>query len=223
MTDRPSGPDAGAAAPDVLDAAERRKVDPGDDARFYDQPRFVVHVDDGFVERLRSLYADLLSPGDRVFDAMSAWTSHLPGTAFDRVVGHGMNAAELEANDRLDEWFVRNLNEDQRLPLETGAFDAVLCAVSVQYLQYPGAVFAEFGRVLAPGGVVVVSFSNRMFPTKAVRAWREATMDGRADLVAEYVRAAGVFEEPELVTDRPERDPFYAVVARRDGTPWADR
>jgi SAM-dependent methyltransferase len=214
MTDpggsRPDAPDEA-----VLSPADRRKVDEGDDATFYREPRFVVHVDDAFVARLTALYDELLSPGDRVFDAMSSWTSHLPDTDFERVVGHGMNAEELSANDRLGEWFVRNLNEDHSLPLETGSFDAVLCAVSVQYLQRPAGVFAEFSRVLAPGGVLVVSFSNRMFPTKAVRAWREATMDGRAKLVDRYVGAAGGFGRPERVVDHPGTDPFYAVVARR--------
>ncbi len=209
-TDHPEPPGGS-----VLSDDERRKVDGRDDDLFYSQPRFVVHVEDAFVTRLTELYDEVLPDGARVFDAMSAWTSHLPGTDFERVVGHGMNSEELAANDRLDEWFVQNLNERQRLPLETASFDAVLCAVSVQYLQYPAAVFAEFGRVLAPEGVLVVSFSNRMFPTKAVRAWRTATMTGRAALVEEYVDVAGGFEPPERVTDRPDTDPFYAVLAHR--------
>jgi len=200
----------------VLSAAERRRFDERPDATFYDSPRFVTHADDAFLARVTDLYADVLDPGDRVLDAMSSWVSHLPGEPSEyEVVGHGLNAEELAANDRLDEWFVQDFNADRSLPLATGGFDAVCCAVSVQYLQYPGAVFAEFARVLAPGGVLIVSFSNRMFPTKAIRAWREASMEGRADLVCRYVDAAGGFGEPTVVRDRPGRDPFYAVVARR--------
>ncbi len=140
--------------------------------------------------------------------------SHLPATDFERVVGHGLNEAELAANDRLDEFVVRDLNAERSLPFADGAFDAVCCALSVQYLQYPGAVFAEFARVLAPGGAVVVSFSNRMFPTKAVRAWRTASMDERADLVERYVTAGGFAVENRLA-ERPAGDPFYAVVGRK--------
>jgi hypothetical protein len=70
--------------------------------------------------------------------------------------------------------------------------------------------------VLTPGGVLVVSFSNRMFPTKAIRAWRERDMDGRADLVASYIESTGQFDKPATIAERPEQDPFYAVVARRD-------
>ena len=58
-------------------------------------------------------------------------------------------------------------------PFGDAEFDAVLLSVSVQYLVHPVEVFADVGRVLRPGGHLIVSFSNRMFPTKAVRLWRE--------------------------------------------------
>jgi SAM-dependent methyltransferase len=199
--------------PEVLSDPQRRRLDDGDDAAFYDRPRLVTHADDAFLARLTALYATVLDPGDRVFDAMGSWVSHLPGYAFDQVVVHGLNEAELTANDRADEWFLQDFNADQSLPLADDAFDAVLCALSVQYLQYPGAVFAEFERVLAPGGVLVVSVTNRMFPTKAVRTWRQATMDDRVALVESYCRAGGCVVD-RVVRDRPGDDPLYAVVAR---------
>jgi SAM-dependent methyltransferase len=200
----------------VLDDADRTKLFDGDDEQFYRSPRFVQHVDDAFRERLTELYREVLAPGDDVFDAMSSWVSHLPPDRdLGTVVGHGMNTDELDANDSLDRWFVQDLNADQSLALDDAAFDAVLVAVSVQYLQHPVAVFHEFARVLRPGGALVVSFSNRMFVQKAVRAWRARDMDGRADLVCEYVRATGAFAEPRVVAEQPGQDPFYAVVARK--------
>jgi SAM-dependent methyltransferase len=198
--------------PQVLSEADRRKRDTRDDAAFYDSPRFVTHADDGFLDRLTETYAGVLDEGDRVFDAMSSWVSHLPERRYERVVGHGLNAAELSANDALDEWFLQDLNRDQGLPLDDDAFDAVLCALSVQYLQHPGAVFAEFERVLAPDGTLIVSFTSRMFPTKAVRAWRLGSMDDRLDLVRSYCEAGGL-AVAETVRERPERDPFVAVLA----------
>jgi SAM-dependent methyltransferase len=197
----------------VLSDRERSKLDRGDNIAFYDQPRFVTHADDAFLARLTDLYTEVLDPGDRVFDAMGSWISHLPDMPFDRVVAHGLNAAELESNERADEWFLQDLNDEQSLPLADDAFDAVLCALSVQYLQYPGPVFAEFGRVLAPGGVLVVSFTNRMFPTKAVRAWRSASMADRVDLVTSYCDAGGL-TVTDVVGERPGSDPFYAVIGR---------
>ncbi|MDS0257810.1 class I SAM-dependent methyltransferase [Haloarcula sp. S1CR25-12] len=197
----------------VLSERERSKLDSGDDDAFYDSPRFVTHADDAFLARLTELYADVLAPGDRVLDAMSSWVSHLPDYPFARVVGHGLNEAELAENDALTEWFVQDFNADQSLPLADDSVDAVLCALSVQYLQYPEAVFTEFARVLAPEGVLAVTFTNRMFPTKAVRAWRAASMDERAELVESYCRAAGL-AVVDVVRERPGADPFYAVLAR---------
>ena len=200
--------------PDLLDEAERARINDRDDATFYAEPRLVHHVDEAFRDRLRALYAAHLSTGDDVLDLMSSWVSHLPSLELGQVVGHGMNAAELDHNDRLDESVLRDLNADPSLPFSDTAFDAVLCAVSVQYLKYPGAVFSDIERVLRPGGVCVTSFSNRMFPEKAIRAWRTRSMDERALLVARYLEETG-FGELTVVRepDRPG-DPFYAVVAR---------
>lgn len=197
----------------VLSEAERAQLDPGSDDAFYSSPRYVTHADDGFLSTLTETYEAVLQDGSQVFDAMSSWISHLPALDYDSVVGHGLNEKELAANDILDDWFVQNLNEDQTLPLEEGAFDAVLCALSVQYLQYPGLVFDEFERVLAENGVLIVSFSSRMFPTKAVRAWRDSTMSERTELVKSYCDAGGL-TDTDVVTDRPAQDPFVAVIAR---------
>lgn len=62
----------------------------------------------------------------------------------------------------------QNLNEEPELKAKDGTFDAVVCCVSVQYMQYPERVFAEIYRVLKPGGVCIMSFSNRMFYQKAI-------------------------------------------------------
>jgi len=201
----------------ILDDTDRQKVDTRPDDTFYDQPRFVTHADDGFLRALTGLYDTYLDAGDDVFDAMGSWVSHYPDTDLGRVVGHGLNAAELEENDRYDEWFRQSFNDDQALPLDDDAFDAVTCALSVQYLEYPAAVFREFARVLRPGGTVVVSFTNRMFPTKAVRAWRERSDEERLALVERYAETAGL-ELVERVTETPQNDPLLAVVARAPTT-----
>ena len=197
----------------ILSPEDRQKRDSRDDSAFYDQPRFVTHADDGFCRRLTELYDTHLDRGDTVFDAMSSWVSHLPDTEFERVVGHGLNGEELAENDRLDDWFLQSFNDEQSLPLAEESVDAVLCALSVQYLQYPEAVFESFRDVLTPDGVVIVSFSNRMFPTKAVRAWRERSMAERLELVEAYVEQSGA-TVVETITERPSNDPFFAVVGR---------
>lgn len=47
------------------------------------------------------------------------------------------------------------------LPFEDGSFDAVVCVRVVHHLEHPEAVFAEFARILRPGGVLVLEFANK--------------------------------------------------------------
>src|SRR5262245_9145278 len=103
-----------------------REDESGDDL-FYREPRFALHVDEATVAALTQLYREELRPGCRILDLMSSWVSHLPPElALAKVAGLGMNAAELEANPRLDERRVQDLNREPALPWPAGAFDAVL-------------------------------------------------------------------------------------------------
>ncbi len=192
------------------------KEDPGDDALFYRPARLVTHIDEGAVAALTARYAQVIPPGADVLDLMSSWVSHLPpDLRLGEVVGHGMNAEELRANPRLSRWFVQDLNRDPRLPLSDASIDAVLACVGVQYLQRPMEVFAEVARVLRPGGVAVVSFSNRCFPTKAVRAWLDLDMAGRAGLVRHYLERAGFGEvAARVLADGRRGDPLVTVEGR---------
>ena len=214
----------------VLESLQRTKLDEANDLAFYEMPRFVTHVDEGFIQQLTNLYRARLRPNTRIFDMMSSWVSHLPDDiAFEHVEGHGMNADELARNPRLNHYFVQNLNEDPKLPCADQSFDAVLNTVSVQYLQYPEQVFAEIYRILKPGGIAIVSFSNRMFYQKAIAAWRDNSDTGRVNLVKRYFSSVSGFSTPEViakVADMPpllqmmgigSHDPFYAVIAERVG------
>jgi SAM-dependent methyltransferase len=88
--------------------------------------------------------------------------------SYAEVIGHGMNDAELAANPRIGRRFVQDLNRNPRLLLGDSSIDAALMCVSIQYLQQPVAVLHEVARILKPGQPLVISFSNRCFPTKAV-------------------------------------------------------
>jgi SAM-dependent methyltransferase len=213
----------------LLRPEQRTKLDETEDLDFYASPRFVTHVDQGFIDQLTTLYRERLQPNTRILDLMSSWVSHLPNEMeFACIEGHGMNEVELAKNPRLDRYFVQNLNVNPQLPLPTQQFDAVLNTVSVQYLQYPEATFSEIYRVLKPGGIAIVSFSNRMFYQKAITAWRERTEIERVQLVELYFQSTPGFSQPEVII-RPApipsflqmlgiggvADPFYAVVAHR--------
>lgn len=194
-----------------------RKVDGDDDATFYAPARLVTHIDEAATEALTAYYRATLPAGGVLLDLMSSWISHLPpDVAFSEVIGHGMNAEELQANRRLTRSFVQNLNRTPILPLETASCDAALCCVGVQYLQRPLEVFADIARVLRPGAPFIVSFSNRCFPTKAVAIWRSLDDQGHAALVRLYLERAGFTDiEATVLRDGAQSDPLIAVTGWR--------
>ncbi|GAB4323708.1 MAG: methyltransferase domain-containing protein [Leptolyngbyaceae cyanobacterium] len=211
----------------ILDPHQRTKLDDTSDTLFYESPRFVTHVDDGFIQQLTDLYRERLKPNTRIFDMMSSWVSHLPDEMeFAHVEGHGLNEAELARNPRLDHYFVQNLNDNPKFPLADQSFNAVLNTVSVQYLQYPEAIFSEIHRILKPGGIAIVSFSNRMFYQKAIAAWRDGSEASRVQLVKRYFESIPGFSPPEVIARQSQvpamlqwmgmgGDPFYAVIGTR--------
>lgn len=191
------------------------KFDETNDSEFYETERKVVHIDDLAIAHLKTLYDQLLPDGCVILDLMSSWRSHLPETKqFAAVMGHGMNSAEMDDNPQLSDHFIQNLNENQTLPFSDAMFDAVLCAVSVQYLQKPLEVFAEVHRILKPGGAFIVSFSNRCFPTKAVNAWVYSDDEEHVGLVNSYFRFSAQWQNPSIRLLQPEgSDPLYILWA----------
>jgi SAM-dependent methyltransferase len=189
------------------------RMDPADDSVFYALERKVVHLEPGAIDALRRFYGRLLPTGGSVLDLMSSWRSHLPD-GLGPVTGLGMNEAEMADNPQLDDFAVHDLNRDPRLPFDDGAFNAVVCAVSVQYLTRPLEVFADAARVLQPDGPCIVSFSNRCFPTKAVAIWLGAGSDGHRRLVREYLERGGFVSVADEAVPTPD-DPLFVVWGRR--------
>jgi len=198
-----------------------QRFDESADEEFYREPRFVTHLDEAAIAKVTDLYRHHFPPGGAILDLMSSWVSHLPPEAnYARIVGIGMNARELAENAFLDEWHVQNLNRDPHLPFAAGVFDGAAICVSIQYLARPVEVLRELGRVLRPAAPLVITFSNRCFPTKAIACWRLLDDDGHIRLIERYLTEAGNWCEvaccnPGLTRDG---DPLYAVIARRSGT-----
>ncbi len=193
------------------------RADPTPDTRFYAPPRLVTHIDDAAIAAVGELYAELGLDGE-VLDLMSSWVSHFV-TPPRRLVGLGMNAVELAANPALAGHVVHDLNAEPRLPFPDASFDDATCCVSVDYLVRPVEVFAEVVRVLRPGGRFVVTFSNRCFPTKAIRGWLSTGDAGRGRIVSSYFELAGGFEPARVERRTPPGpgDPLFAVWASRSG------
>lgn len=179
------------------------RLDESDDEDFYAAPRFVTHIDDYAIDSLKDFYQTefqtlLAGSTDKnkklnVLDLCSSWISHLPtdNIPYGRVTGVGMNDEELRANPQLTDHICQNLNKNPLLTsLEDASYDVVCNVVSVDYLTDPLAVFTEMHRLLRPGGIALISFSNRCFATKAVNIWLRSDDIGRLSIVGSYFHYA---------------------------------
>ncbi len=193
------------------------REDDSSDALFYAEPRFVAHIDEGAIAAVTQLYREYLPPKGTILDLMSSWISHLPPEVkYKSVTGLGMNDKELSANPRLNHFVVHDLNRTPSLPFDSGQFDAAAICVSIDYLTAPVAVLRDLGRVLKHGGPVIVTISNRCFPTKAITAWLRMDDSGRCRLVAGSLAEAGNWHSIEVLDRRPSKtkgDPLFGIVA----------
>ncbi len=214
---------------DFLSGNPFRRRDSLPDPVFYEKDRFVSHVDDMAKQNISRLYKTLLKPGDSVLDLMAGWESHIPDDfELSCLHGLGLNRNELSKNKRLTDYTVQDLNTDTRLYFKDHTFDAVICSLSIEYLIDPVPVFKEVARVLNPGGIFGVSFSNRWFPEKTIGLWEDLHDFERMGLVTEYFLESGLYESISTVSMRgyprpfedkhfPEirlSDPVYAVVGK---------
>jgi SAM-dependent methyltransferase len=192
-----------------------RRLDERPDAHFYERPRPSLHLDEAASGRARELYDQLLPSGGKVLDLMAGESSHLPDK-FERVVGLGLNLEELRVNPRVDDPVIFDLNRHEYLPFDSDEFDGAVCTASVQYMTRPGDTFAEVSRCLKVGAPFVVTFSVRMFPSKAVLAWRSSDDSAHVRLVSSYFHRTSAFGPLERRNFVPkEGDPLYALWARK--------
>jgi SAM-dependent methyltransferase len=192
------------------------RADESPDDHFYGPPRLVTHLDEAAIATVASLYDELGLSGD-VLDLCSSWVSHFR-IAPKHLVVLGMNTAELDRNPQAAERFVHDLNQDPRLPFANGSFDAATCCVSVDYLVRPIEIFDEVARVLRPGARFVCTFSNRCFPTKAIRGWLSTDDEGHLGLVRGYFERSDGWRNTVARRCTPPGhpgDPLFAVWAER--------
>ena len=210
-----------------LSIEDRYKTDMADDEIFYQQARYVNHLSVPFRTRLTKLYSEYLCDHHIILDLMSSWVSHLPNNRkYKKVIAHGMNRSELKANPRIDKYWVQNLNKNQLMPFEDSTFDVGLIVAGWQYLQYPEKVSLELSRVIKSDSLLIISFTNRAFWTKAPNIWTYSSEEKRIAYVTSVLTSNGWRIEKilnEKTQDKKlfgfytsESDPFFSVIARNN-------
>ena len=210
---------------EILTSNQRNKIDESDDSEFYSNPKFVYHLDSNFRKYLTKTYEREIDNDSKVLDLMSSWDSYLPrGLSYKKVIGHGMNKAELERNKLLDNYWIQNLNKNQILPLENNTVDYCLIVAGWQYLQYPEKISTEISRILTDQGKILISFSNRAFWHKSPNIWTYSNEEERVAYVRRILISNG-FKEPKIIRkfmnnnftflNFIKSDPFYCLIAQK--------
>jgi SAM-dependent methyltransferase len=132
----------------------------------YDLDRFHAHPSPlvRFVEsrRVTSIF-DLLAPqaGHRVLEVGCGAGHLLARLPAGRAVGLDLAESLLARTvRRLGPHAVLAQGDAGALPFATGAFDRVYCSEVLEHIVDPAAAVREIGRVVRPGGVVVLSVPN---------------------------------------------------------------
>ena len=198
------------------------RADDTDDTIFYAKDRMVDHLDSLALQTIENLVGRLVvDDSPAILDLMASCDSHIPNSVkASRIVGLGLNERELASNTVLDEYVIHDVNKSPALPFEDETFDVVLNTVSVDYMTQPVSLFTEIGRILKPGGLFLVMFSNRYFQAKVVKVWRHATGTQRIQLVELFFDDSEQFEDPTVFVSRgkprPEHDKYAPLGVSSD-------
>lgn len=201
---------------DYYNASDFERDSEHADAEFYKKPRMVDHLDSLALNTLEELISRLVPDNAEVLDLMSGPNSHInPKLNPKSVTGVGLNQEEMDANQSITKTVIHDVNADTTLPFDQDTFDVALLTISVQYVTRPVELFREVARVVKPGGLFIVTFSNRFFPPKAVSIWKDSNDNQRKMLVNGYFNKSesfiieGDFESSGK--PRPEDDKYYEL------------
>ena len=125
-------------------------------AETYDGPNPLIEAEEPHVH---AALAPLLGPGVRALDAACGTgrhAAHMAAHGCD-VDGVDQSAEMLEVAGSKVPTASFHQAELQALPFESGTFDVATCALALCHLPEPSSAVVELGRVLRPGGTLVVT------------------------------------------------------------------
>ena len=141
-----------------------------------------------------------------------------------------LNALDLseemvrETAERLGPSTIVTAGDAERMPLESGQYDAVTCNMSIHHYPHPQNAVNEMYRILAPGGTLLLNDMDCLLPIRAFANWIFPRLPG-GDVkmytrreITDMVRQAG-FAHWEY----RKISPFsFLCTARKGGEPSAD-
>jgi FKBP-type peptidyl-prolyl cis-trans isomerase 2/2-polyprenyl-3-methyl-5-hydroxy-6-metoxy-1,4-benzoquinol methylase len=216
---------------DFLHENAFRRLDESDDASFF-EPDLLPFWDSSALSVVSSLYDDLLQDDMQILDLMAGAHSPLQQANVrpESITCAGLNRTELEANPICTQQHQINVNHNNALArFDYEQFDAVLIHAAIEYVTRPHQLMDEIARTLKPGGLIVISFSNRSVSPKTVQIWDEIQEFERPGLVLSYLRASNSFtnfngysmrglfrpENDRLAQQLLYSDPVYAIWANK--------
>jgi len=191
--------------------------DAAPDALFYQQPRLLHHLDSWARDALTDHYEQIIPESAHICDLCSSWVSHLPAKPFPKVIGLGLNQTELQSNPALTGFVQHDLNLEPVLPFADASFDVIINNLSVDYLIHPQQIFTEMYRVLRPDGRAIIAFSNRCFPSKAIRLWLSTSDLDHCLIVGAYLSTTNFtkIEAFDLSPNPKQTDPLFIVQGQK--------
>ncbi len=213
--------------------------DKSDDMDYFSREQTHIHHDARALQTIEDIIDNLtIEDNPRVLELLSDANTLIPDSvSAAEIVGIGFSNGKMQQNERLTRYTAQDLNKQMELPYSDEYFDIIINNLSVEYLTNPIAVFKEAGRVLKPGGLFVVTFSNRMIAEKAVNIWKESNEQERVLLVDDMFRQSRQFTDSKVFASigkpRPQEDkyavlgipsdPVFAVYAEKIGGPEMNR
>ena len=131
--------------------------------RYVEQQTFYETFHEARVRVLGRVFRKYIAPGSRVIDVGSGysmfymvsreWPLQMTCCDVDSAAMEKMRGLKPEWT-----WVVANALE---LPFEDASFDAVFAGEIIEHVPDPRAALREWGRLLSPGGVLILSTPNR--------------------------------------------------------------
>jgi len=199
---------------DYFSAMPFTRILEDDDQSFYAAIESSDSVDLTTLAELEQFYVRYLLDDMKILDLMAGFSSRLPRNLQANITGLGLKEEELKNNPSLGQYHIHDVNKNPQLPFQPQQFDAVICSFAIEYINQPFAVFEEVARILKPGGVFAIGFSDRFYSQKVISIWNDVHVFERMGIVLEYFRQSGEFEDLHCESMRgkvrEEEDPFVA-------------